>query len=942
MRNNRQYQNYYPNYHDRNRYNNYSNNNYYDNGYNNNSNYYQDNYGYNRSNNNYNNSYRNNNYGGKNYGYNNNYNSNNKGYYNKGSSQLKEVEIPSKNEPKKYDKNEVADYVKQINETIEPSELKEFCLKDKETIKLAENECGIDESIMLVDISIAIKGPEEELAYLRHPNYTSIIRRGNTLLEQYHFNKKKNDYDLDKSFLIRKGMKKFIDLPYNFYREKTEEELKDEEEKKEESKKKKEKEEEEEEEEKPIDKYTLNFDLNEEQVSSLKYIFYPVFQALENDFYIEIIKLMKANGENAQISYIKNLNYWVIASKNVCLLAENRSDLKYYQPYMINKVTKEKIPTRYSFAHIIGQCWFDILENFSDAEIKKIKEYLDGKTFVGEYVGNQYHQHLIRYMKHTILFFGIVVNDSCDSSIPILEAFDKFKEFKLDVVPYEYIGIAESFDELCVKLKKLYVKIAESSIIDEEEGSVVYLSRTYASSFDSKKEYRTDDKILSLFKLKTWEYRVYRKLREKIKNNLLDQNFYSDSRRKISQFFEELRTMLQGFNLPMPFQFYYKVAETAFDFANFYKDKFKNENNKDGELDLHGSYIDFIETIHSIVDDTVNLKSRIISQNNIMTYDYLIRNALKQRKIIEIIIFAPPCYLSQHFLKELSLKFQVEILNSFIDESSYANVDKDIIIYHINMHNFRNVNKLGENKYIFAFGMNIEEIDKSEKALVENMSNPLFISYNKNKSLLPFIKVGDKEHERKELFKYFESESNKYISNLKNNFPEQIKIYDKFQEEKIPEYLEDIINIITKIKENIKNLNINEENIQKETFYVNTTNLLDNAQDKTEKTNIKHSKYYNSDIISLYEEHINPYEKLKENFMSELEIRIKKEKENAELRTETGFNIKRVIILIPMTIPGNGKTFFIKQLQEIIESHGINFYSIGSDLIRRKIMDDII
>ena len=170
-------------------------------------------------------------------------------------------------------------------------------------------------------------------------------------------------------------------------------------------------------------------------------------------------------------------------------------------------------------------------------------------------------------MKHTILFFGIVINDSCDSSIPILEAFEKFKEFKLDVVPYEYIGIADSFDELCVKLKKLYVKIAESSIIDEEEGSVVYLSRTYASTFNSDKEYRKDDKILSLFKLKTWEYRVYRKLREKIKNNLLDQNFYSDSRRKISQFFEELRTMLQGFNLPMPFQFYYKVAETAFDFA---------------------------------------------------------------------------------------------------------------------------------------------------------------------------------------------------------------------------------------------------------------------------------------------------------------------------------------------------------------------------------------
>ena len=107
------------------------------------------------------------------------------------------------------------------------------------------------------------------------------------------------------------------------------------------------------------------------------------------------------------------------------------------------------------------------------------------------------------------------------------------------------------------------------------------------------------------------------------------------------------------------------------------------------------------------------------------------------------------------------------------------------------------------------------------------MSNPSFISYNKNKSLLPFIKVGDKESERKELFKYFESESNKYISNLKNNFPEQIKIFDKFEEEKIPEYLKEIDVMINKMKEKIKTLNINEENIQKESFYVNTTNLLD-------------------------------------------------------------------------------------------------------------------
>jgi hypothetical protein len=69
---------------------------------------------------------------------------------------------------------------------------------------------------------------------------------------------------------------------------------------------------------------------------------------------------------------------------------------------------------------------------------------------------------------------------------------------------------------------------------------------------------------------------------------------------------------------------------------------------------------------------------------------------------------------------------------------------------------------------------------------------------------------------------------------------------------------------------------------------------------------------------------------------------MKIEKEKTELRSESGSNIKRVIVLIPMTIPGNGKTFFINQLRALIEKYKIKFYSIGSDLIRRKVMDDMM
>ena len=97
-------------------------------------------------------------------------NSNNYGY-NRAKTQFKEVEIKDKEKKEKFDKSEIPEYVRQINETIDVSKLKKFCEKDSETIKLADNECPINTNLMLYDISIAIKGPEEELAYLKHPDY---------------------------------------------------------------------------------------------------------------------------------------------------------------------------------------------------------------------------------------------------------------------------------------------------------------------------------------------------------------------------------------------------------------------------------------------------------------------------------------------------------------------------------------------------------------------------------------------------------------------------------------------------------------------------------------------------------------------------------------------------------------------------------------------------
>lgn len=790
---------------------------------------------------------------------------------------------------------EVSNFLKSIEVRVDIERFKEYCQDDPDNIKLVEKENPIEPSTMFVDISMVPKGVDEEKVYLSYPEYTTLIRRGNTLLEIYEYNRRKDDYDYKCTHMLRKGMKKFVDLPFDFikYDEKLQQNI-------------------------------LNISPYDpvEKTTSLKYIFYPAIKAVNEGYLIEIIKLMKANGENAQLSYNNDVHAWVIASKNVSLCARKREDLDKHYPLK----NRDGSATRWKFAYLIGQCWFDIISSFKEEEIKALKEFMHDKTLIGEYVGNQYHQHLIRYIKHTILFFGIVENQNqIDNSLPVVEAFKLLKKFKLDVVPYEYIGAFETIEEVYDQMKNLYIRIAESSIIDEEEGSVIYLSRTCARNLNSDEKYRKSDKVLSLSKLKTWEYRIYRKLREKIKNHLADENYYSDSRRKISQFFDETRSMLQGFNLPMPIEFYYKVAETAFDFANYYHDKI---------TDLHSSYIDFIETIHSIVDESVTLKSRAIQLDNIMTYDYLIKNQLKAKKTIEIVIYAPPCYLSEEFLKKLASKYNTQIYNSFIASEDYIDIDNEVIIYHINMHNFRNITKMNPNNYIIAFGLNEKEIKKSMDIFKERSQNPLFKTYNANKSLTPFIEYRGKIED---IFKYYAENSVKFITKAKKNFPHQVSVYNSFDESNSEVYFKDIDLIVNAIKKDIANINI--DSVMKDSFYVDNQTLIGGELSKGKKKITQNSKYKNSPYISLYEEHVNPYEKLKAGFLKHQQEVYKEEKNKPETSSS---DTKQIIVLIPMTIPGNGKTFFINQLKPIIEKYNISFHTIGSDLIRREIMDDMM
>jgi hypothetical protein len=79
------------------------------------------------------------------------------------------------------------------------------------------------------------------------------------------------------------------------------------------------------------------------------------------------------------------------------------------------------------------------------------------------------------------------------------------------MVKAETYGVFNNFDKLCDSYIELFSEISKSRITEEEEGCVLYMVKRDAKNPEA-------DEVLSLCKVKTLEYRLFRKMREKLKN----------------------------------------------------------------------------------------------------------------------------------------------------------------------------------------------------------------------------------------------------------------------------------------------------------------------------------------------------------------------------------------------------------------------------------------
>ena len=161
------------------------------------------------------------------------------------------------------------------------------------------------------------------------------------------------------------------------------------------------------------------------------------------------MKTVKANGENVQVSYVKDLECWSISSKNVCLLARGSEE-----------VDTLYTADRFHFSKLMAHAWFDILASLNSQLLTSLKKELSGKTIIGEYVGNQDYQHLVKYDRLTILFYALIDNLSDNICLPMSYTMEFLTKHTLDKVILTNEGTFNDYDTLCERLIELYKEVA--------------------------------------------------------------------------------------------------------------------------------------------------------------------------------------------------------------------------------------------------------------------------------------------------------------------------------------------------------------------------------------------------------------------------------------------------------------------------------------------------
>lgn len=199
---------------------------------------------------------------------------------------------------------------------------------------------------------------------------------------------------------------------------------------------------------------------------------------------ITLISSNKLNGFNVQISYDKVRDQFIICSKNSFQVYHQEE----YEDRHSENIFKEKINNQfrnYLLKH--------------PENIDKLKGFLADHTFVGEYVGGVFNQHITQESEEKIVYYTVTrKNTFVDDILSFEESSKVYSDFGLDFVKYD--SFTGKLEQIVEQVRKMNENCIYQSLDEVGEGYVLY--------------FEVKGKVKYMCKLKSVSYIIDRALRE--------------------------------------------------------------------------------------------------------------------------------------------------------------------------------------------------------------------------------------------------------------------------------------------------------------------------------------------------------------------------------------------------------------------------------------------
>lgn len=218
---------------------------------------------------------------------------------------------------------------------------------------------------------------------------------------------------------------------------------------------------------------------------------------LNKNIPIKMTGTSKLNGENLQIGFDIILNSWIICSKNVTLITKEFENLDLYNDN-----------PAFIVALRIAKFWKQELSNLNLEQVNKIKKVLGEERLIliGEICGDIAMKHIVHYEIQSLFFYTVSKNEFGQSCLNPKLSYEIITKLGLKCIPPLFEVIINDLNEMPVQISNTIDEINRTSYDIIGEGVVLYFSYC-------------DDNSQSflLSKVKSYEYVLFRKLRETFK-----------------------------------------------------------------------------------------------------------------------------------------------------------------------------------------------------------------------------------------------------------------------------------------------------------------------------------------------------------------------------------------------------------------------------------------